>query len=221
MDSPNTPEKPKDTPDKKAEYLSLSALKNDHGFSARLIDELLGEPDKLAKNPRFRSASPMKLFDEKRVLRAKESPAWKAYQQTRARRSAAASKVQDAKREATRKWAATVKIRWIDPPRSAKEAIREGIEHWEFMQAERYENYGASGHNAERADHVRWAVNYLRHACLEYEETLDDAHGRTGRAETALPIKLRCLRMIAKRYPAFGGECKRQAEEAQAPEYDY
>lgn len=45
----------------KAEYITLSRVKSEYGFSDRMVAELLPEPI-LKPNPNYRCAAPMKLF---------------------------------------------------------------------------------------------------------------------------------------------------------------
>ena len=53
---------------KKIKYVTLGTLKMKYGFSVKFIAENFPEPE-LRKNPHYRSAAPMKLWDEKVVER--------------------------------------------------------------------------------------------------------------------------------------------------------
>jgi hypothetical protein len=44
------------------------------GWTRRLIDRLLGEPDKLARNPHYASAAPMRLYLLERVAEVEQTP---------------------------------------------------------------------------------------------------------------------------------------------------
>lgn len=50
-------------------YASMQALK-ERGWTATMIDDLLGEPDDYADNPHYKSAAPCKLYDLGRVTKA-------------------------------------------------------------------------------------------------------------------------------------------------------
>jgi hypothetical protein len=49
----------------------------EHGWTKAMIRELLGEPDKLAPNPHYRSAAPMRLYKVERVLAIQNSYSFK------------------------------------------------------------------------------------------------------------------------------------------------
>jgi len=55
-------------------YCTLGDLLRERGWTRTLVDAILGQPDKLAVNPRgYRS--PMQLFARERVLEAETMPA--------------------------------------------------------------------------------------------------------------------------------------------------
>ena len=196
----------------KNEYYTKTALKQDHGFSENLIKKLLGEADKRSRNPYSRNKPDVQLYLTERVEECKELEAWINYQEQRIRRSEAARKTQETKREKTLEFAKTCPINWEEyTPVNIQEAIQEGWDSWTYIQNERgnYRNIYESGTPDEKTLH-RWAVNYLRHHCLMYEETLFDTKGRTGVDEAYYIIKDRCLDMISERFPELKDECYRQ-----------
>ena len=58
---------------------------------------------------------------------------------------------------------------------------------------------------------VREKVNYLRHECTEYDYTLCDLYGKTGKHIAYPIIKNRILTEIGKCYPYLADEVSRQS----------
>lgn len=193
------------------EYISRDEVKRDHGFPDRLIDELLGEPDRYVYFPIPR-LSPLPLYLLERVKKAK--PLMEAAKQQKA--DALNQQLKDAP-----EWAKKTPIRWRrNPPKDAEAAIFAGYQslrtkhkksasndndEWNPMQ--RMENIPA-------ADLICRAVNYLRHKKLTYEKVLKERHTKGA---AYYEIKRRCLAMIAERYPEFAYECGAQASNPNKP----
>ena len=55
------------------EYISVSGLMGKRGWTRQQIDEILGEPDVLARNPHYSTAAPMRLYDMRNVTKAENS----------------------------------------------------------------------------------------------------------------------------------------------------
>jgi len=60
------------------EYISISGLKYE-GWTEGAIATFLGEPDKIAKNPHYKSASPMKLYIRDKVTNIQQTEEWKQW----------------------------------------------------------------------------------------------------------------------------------------------
>ena len=167
-------------PDAKQEYITPTGLQGKRGWTDTMIRNLLGEPDRTARNPHYKSAPPMKLYLLDRVIDAENSVKFTKYVPDPKRKKAAAKAVQTKIDRLTR-WAKTVHIRYNFPSPGML--------------------YGSD----------REKVNYLRHECTEYDYTLGDMYGKTGK-DIAYPIiKNRILAEIAKEYPDLAEETARQA----------
>ena len=96
------------------EYITPAGLKGKRGWTDPQIRNLLGEPDKTAKNPHYSTAAPMRLYLIKKVESAEASR-----QFTRnvpdAKRKSAAAKAVKTKTYNLARWAENVKI-WYDFP---------------------------------------------------------------------------------------------------------
>ena len=51
----------------KPKFITISRLKGERHWTEKLIRDVLGEPDSLARNPHYGNAPPMKLYDLERV----------------------------------------------------------------------------------------------------------------------------------------------------------
>ena len=176
-------------------FINIRRLR-ERGWSRSMIRKLLDPPDRTERNPECRSAAPSKLYREERVGEAE------AIEQFTRLRSAAARRATTSRTTAARRakdlieWARTVRIEWREPPPDDATAIEEGIASWEAR-------------NHAKASGVlwptmqRWARNYLRHECLQYEDVLTETTGRPG-VDTAYEIiRKRCDDMIEERYPTL------------------
>jgi hypothetical protein len=83
-------------PDRPA-MLNLMDLRA-RGWGPTMVERLLGQPDRLVPNPRYRSAAPMRLYAVERVEAAEATPEFQAARAAAARRSAATTRVMDGKR---------------------------------------------------------------------------------------------------------------------------
>lgn len=57
-------------------YIYLTELKRDRGWTNKLVDNHLGEPDKIEPNPFYPNSYPMKLYKLSRVLEVERSLAF-------------------------------------------------------------------------------------------------------------------------------------------------
>ena len=163
----------------KSEYITPTGLRGRRGWIDTMISKLLGDPDRTAPNPHYRSAPKMKLYQLDRVTDAENSGKFVKYVSNSKKKESAKKAVQTKIDKITR-WAESVKIEYDFPNPDCL--------------------YGSD----------RQKVNYLRHECTEYDDTLADMYGKTGK-DIAYPIiKNRILAEIAKRYPDFAKEATRQ-----------
>ena len=162
-----------------------------------MINALLGEADQEATNPHYRSAATMLLYDKARVAKAEESEEFERRKALAATRSARMKAVA-AKRAANLiEWAKTVPIQWIEAPKTSESAMQKGILQWEDR------NERTVDRKVDRATRQRWARNYIRHCCMQYEERLDETSTKPGVQAAYEVIRKRCEAMIDARYPGL------------------
>jgi hypothetical protein len=169
----------------------------------------------------------MQLYSRERVEAAEAAKKFQEnLQRAQGRRQAALKAAETRRRNAVR-WAARTEILLHCPTRSMRELQGESVTH-------RNEHAGRSRRNRENPDfeHMpqpsmldretldRLCVNFLRHQCSDYDFTLAETFGQTGK-ETAIDvIRLRIYREIARRWPDLENECRNKAAEIGLPLWD-
>ena len=183
---------PREAVQRWAPVWSAAGLKA-RGWTEAMIREYLGKADALAKNPHYRSASPMRLYYQERVQEAEKSDGFTSRKALAAGRSKAGKAAAATRAANLEEWAENVEIGWIGPPEDAGEAIRLGIKSWEDWN-------GCKANELDPATRIRWARNYIRHECMSYEELVYTG-GMQRMRKTYRTIRDRCDEMIDDRYP--------------------
>lgn len=206
--------------EKKREFASAAGVKA-RGWTDAMIGKFLGEPDKLVRNPRYRSASEMRLYAIDRVEAAEVTEDFKAFQEKSKNRRASALKVAERKRDVTLERAKgyTPKVDVI-PMETLRELALDAYEDRQCERAWRRGDHYFSitdiiGVSREFSDRI--SVNYLRHERTTYDERLMDDFGQVGRREAYPIIKRNVLKEIARLYPELADECQRQIQRSSAP----
>jgi hypothetical protein len=145
------------------------------GWTRRLIDQLLGEPDKLARNPHYASAAPMRLYLIERVAEVEQTPEYQialaklgprreAAKAAAMTRMTAAAARRQAQLAALQQRIATVEIEitMVDP----KTIEDVAFEHY-YMQGGSVPRR-AGGPELQR----RVIQNYMRHELPDYDDLL-------------------------------------------------
>lgn len=178
---------------KKVEYVTLTGLRSKRGWTDKMIREMLGDPDKTATNPHYSTAAPMKLYLVKRVEAMEQTVDMELRRKDRERRSEAG------KRGAiTRAANAPIRAQRIsrecdlgcnfsDPLpvviAKARDHAEEMREYHEYEYQAYVDRCLARGEEPrprrgpaypDVAAEDRWAVNYLRHVCSDYDYLLED-----------------------------------------------
>ena len=133
-----------------------------------MIRALLGEPDARTRNPHYRQATEMRLYQEDRVAEAETSDDFKGRLADAAQRRARSRATAAIRRKNLIEWAENTPIDWVNAPTSAAEAVRLGIRSWETWNQDFVES-------AEETTRHRWARNYLPAA------RMPDLRGSAGR----------------------------------------
>lgn len=187
-----------ETSDKKPpEYITVGRLRGERCWTPAMIRDYLGEADRTARNPHYRTAPPMRLYLIKRVLAAEANFDMIKVREARERRSEAARRGWEprlAKRRAERELTRT-KVENCDLGCRFTQTLDNvrhigGVRHDEIqayydteyrVYAERRRRRGEEperrGGNTGRypgvPDSDRHAINYLRHERTDYDYLLD------------------------------------------------
>ena len=185
-----------------AEMLTKTKLK-DRGWTNSLIDRFATHPDKTFPNPRYKSAAPMKLYRLVRIKSIEATEEWQqAYAKVRTRKSAAHTAARK-KRQQTIEWAQSIPIEVQVV--TVENLLEKAIAHY---NARHFEKCAIESHSQRFLNRI--TVNFLRHACTNYEQMLTEKFGKVGTDRAYVIIKERVLREIGYLYPHLKKECSRQ-----------
>lgn len=194
-------------------HLSLADLRA-RGWTPTIVARLLGEPDRITRNPHIRTAAPLRLYALARVEAAEATREFSVLLGAADRRSAAARDAAERRRQAVLARVAAVRISVprLLPGELAQLAVshRNRRDRERLRPGDRHLPDPASVARADPPALLRWQVNYLRHVLTDYDRLLDDLHGRTGRQEAERLLRGRVYQAIAAAYPSLRGECHRQ-----------
>lgn len=173
-------QKPKRAP----KYITPTGLRGKRYWTDGMIKKLLGEPDKLGRNPYYSTAAPMRLYLLERVDAIEATLDVEAMKKARERRSEAGARAAATREANHMKRIEECRPRCdftepLDVVRVRAEAANRRIVEY---HEEEYEAYvercerrgerpeprrgpGRTGTSAED----RWAVNYLRHERTDYD----------------------------------------------------
>ena len=206
--------RPRKTQKEKEQYVSLKGLKAE-GWTDKLIQKFLGNPDKTARNPMFASAAPVKLYSRTRVQSVSQTPEFPEEKQKADARKKGAQKAVSTKKDALmaeiEKLEIQVKILPFEKVKSL--AIDAYNDHKAYISME----YGhdcefASKKNNDKNFLDRIVVNFIRHELTSYDHSLEIIAGKVGASLALAEIRRKVYAAIAEAYPVYAEECKRQLE---------
>ena len=173
--------------------LTKSDIAARDGWTAGMVDRLIGEPDEIWRR---RGGGHYNLYREERVAAAEASDVFGDESAKSLRRSASAKAT--AERAAARlvedASSCEIKVEVLDEP-----TLRRRV--------------GCPMKGELRAGDRRRIVNFIRHELTIYDSALDKTVGRVGRYDATSVIRQRVFDAIAEAYPDFADECERQLDE--------
>ena len=200
--------------DKQPEYICESRLIGERGWTKKLIQQFLGEPDKEVRNPHYSSAPPMRLYELDRIKEAEArddvQKLLEKVREQRSRRRKAAKEVARKKRKELIDYVKSLKIEV--PKWERKTLYKRALEHYNDLWAGR--KYISE--NPDKHDELflaRIAVNMLRHEYTSYEIHIAEMFGKVGKQEGVKLLKKRVLEKIKETYSDIEPivkECNRQ-----------
>lgn len=189
----------------KIETFTKAALKT-RGWSEGLIVRLLGDPDREARNPFYKSAAPMLLWEQGRVLEAEKREEFQEHLEKRKPSSERMKSKMEEKRQDLFQAIETMTIEVkVKPIENIKEAA---IQNWIQRSMDRGHYEGKPNPDKQTLD--RWSVNYIRHRLTKYDRHLEELAGKVGKQQGVLKIQRKVFDAIAEAYPVYRLECERQ-----------
>ena len=185
------------------------------GWNDAMIRRFLGDPDEIKANPRFKSASPMKLYRTGRIKQAETLAEFKEMQTKYRGRGVTAQKGVASKK---RKLAEYVESVVIEVPQlGEQELIQRACTNYNSLPQRMHDdNYASASSDPKFLARIR--VNYLRHRLTQYEAHLDKIAGKVGRYDAYVSLKKKVLRAIASKYEDLREECSLQELDLQSPD---
>lgn len=193
---------------KRQTHYKVSELKT-LGWTDKLIETHLGQPDKHVENPYGKRKAPMRLYLIERVERItvekQLEDTLQSNLQKREKRSQSALTAANVKRKEILSWvdSLTITIPEYDYP----ELIELSCEHYNDMQFRKAVERGkdvkfrAATVNSDSTFLYRITHNFLRHEETEYEASIDELFGQVGKQEAYEALKDKVTHEIDSKYP--------------------
>jgi hypothetical protein len=189
--------------EKKEEYITTSGLR-ERGWTAKLIRDFAGNPDKTERNPVYKSAAPMRLYLLKRIKRIENTKKFRVASEKSKKRKESALRSADKKRQRTIEYATNLVIRI--PIFTKEKLIAKACKSYnDFQMLKMMERGGDYDYEPATPDSdikflSRICTNFLRHKCTKYEKALDNMFGNVGVQEGHDIIKRRVNEAIFETY---------------------
>lgn len=191
----------------KEQWISMAGLKA-RGWTPKLIEQFLGQPERTAPNPHYRSAPPMRLWSLKSVIAVEETPAFQTALAQARRRQEGAKKGAEHKQTLTLELARSLPLKIKKMP--LHKLLRAAQKHYLDRKGEWVE---FSPWNEPDPFRDRLCVNYLRHQASKYDDHLETLKGKVGISKAYLLLWRRIVQAIEATYPELGAEAWRQYRE--------
>lgn len=191
----------------KRNMLTKQNLK-ERGWTDALIKKYLHEPDECRQNPAYKSAAPMCLFDEARMMRIERTAEFAEDMAKTERRRQATQKVAERRAERTLELLDQISVEV--PLIEWDVLVRDACASYNYLERSIRDEFHASPSSNPRFLE-RICVNFLRHECSQYEHELIKVAGRVGADDARSRIKKIVLDAIAGAYPTLAAECHRQS----------
>lgn len=196
----------------KAKMITQSRIIGEYGWTKSLINKFLPEPT-LKKNPYYKSAAPMKVWDEETVKKVMKTSDFQEAMEKASKRKNAADKAVATKRDnmfnRTEQFINSIKITVL-PENELKRRTLYAKQCWyDFHSSDDY-CYEKNAYSADDETINRWIVNYIRHNLVAYDHFLNNIKGKVGSMDAYPEVKIAILQKIAIAYPQYKEECDKQ-----------
>lgn len=174
------------TGDFQKEYVYKSTLRDVYGLTPAMIREL-GDPDKLTKNPHWKSGPLASLYLIERVEAWIDANIERVEQarEKRVKRAASAKRANETKYTKITQWAQMVDITFT-PPTDYDAAWDQAEQHYLYQST--WDDYRTISYNG--------VVAYIRHNCTNYDRLLRQIDGKVGTYQAYNIIRARVDDMV-------------------------
>lgn len=193
------------------------------GWTKKLIQDFLPEPT-LKTNPKYKCASPMKLWQKEQVLFIMQQPEFKtamekSSQRKKASETATAMKREKLKQLATKN-ATEISIKHLEDEQLVHNAISNAYERYRQYHEFGYKT-GKDFWSADDETIRRWVVNYIRHKLTKYDKRIQDFERKVGKKEAYIIFQNTLMDRISEVYPKYKDECENQKKTIEMFNDDY
>ena len=183
----------------KKEYYTKSELASK--WSNFLIEKYFPKCSLEKTNPHYKCASPMQLYDAKKVKRIESRVTFKADMEKVMRRKLAALERAEKKRNELMKQANAISI---NIPTMEKDKLIENAcyhyNNWNEWKECEYGNFTKATPSSDKEFLKRITINYLRHQCTSYDNTLRKFYKKVGVQEAHDILQDRINNAIKEKY---------------------
>ena len=187
------------------------------GWTKTMIKNLLPEPTE-RPNPHYKCASPMKLWEQGKVLEIMETEDFKRALEKASKRKNAAKSAAKTKENLLlneiNKLVENIEIKVIPDDKLIKKTVA-AKNLWNSYQDDMRGTFYEHRVNCNNIDDytlARWIVNYIRHNLVKYDQTIENLKGKIGKDKAYFVFKKAVLDKIASEYQKYAAECQKQAE---------
>ena len=178
------------------------------GWTKTMIKRFLPEPI-LIKNPHYKHAPDIKLWDEAEVLNAMGTAEFKAALQEAERRKAIANKAVCTKQKRTEEKLSEIKsqIRVTVIPEQSLIART-------IADKNLWNDYSwVTADEVDEGTLSEWVVDYIKNNLVSWNSNMKKFKGKTGAAKAQLEFTKAVLIEISIAYPKYADECQRQIDD--------
>lgn len=190
-------------------FLSQSKIL-ERGWTKKMVDTLLAEPDLFKRNPAYKSAPPMRLYLLSRVEQAEKQPEFVALKSSADKRRKALQPSIDQRRWDTLRRVRNLPI-WIKKV-SLEHCQREALQFYYAYHGrdDRIDVNVVKRESPEFLDRI--TVNHIRHCRTRYDDMLVQQAGNIGVREAQEIVRAKVYKAIMDTFPELADECLRQLD---------
>lgn len=185
---------------KQSETFITAATLKERGWTKKMIDTFLPEPDKTAPNPYYKKAPDMRLYCLKRVLTKERTKKFAEALLNAQKRKQSAAKAVETKLSKTMDYVNNLKI--VIPGMEKSRLIELACQSYNEFH---YYIGDYDGRTASPDSDItflsRICTNYIRHNCTQYENDLEKMFGKTGVQEGHDMLQKKINDAIYEKYP--------------------